>query len=78
MYRKENTNSVYSTTSSYRKSSNPSKKAAKPQNSNLKCGGKRYCSDMNSCAEAKFYLRQCGLRRLDRDGDGVPCESLCG
>ncbi len=29
------------------------------------------------CEEAKFYLTQCGLTRLDRDGDGVPCESLC-
>lgn len=42
-----------------------------------KCGSKRLCKQMNSCAEAQFYLRQCGLDRLDRDGDGVPCESLC-
>lgn len=38
---------------------------------------KRYCKQMNSCAEAKFYLKQCGLDRLDRDKDGIPCESLC-
>ena len=42
-----------------------------------KCGGKRYCTQMTSCAEAQFYLKQCGLRKLDKDGDGVPCESLC-
>ncbi len=41
------------------------------------CGGKRYCNEMGSCEEAKFHLSQCGLSRLDRDGDGVPCESLC-
>jgi endonuclease YncB( thermonuclease family) len=41
------------------------------------CGAKRYCNEMASCNEAKFYLNQCGLTRLDRDGDGVPCESLC-
>jgi hypothetical protein len=41
------------------------------------CGAKRYCNEMISCEEAKFYLIQCGLTRLDRDGDGVPCESLC-
>lgn len=41
------------------------------------CGEKRYCKQMQSCEEAKFYLRQCGVDTLDRDGDGVPCESLC-
>jgi len=41
------------------------------------CGSKRYCGEMNSCAEALHYLNQCGLGRLDRDGDGVPCESIC-
>lgn len=41
------------------------------------CGSKRTCKEMASCAEARHYLTQCGLSRLDRDGDGVPCESLC-
>ena len=41
------------------------------------CGGKSRCGDMSSCAEAQFYLTQCGLNRLDRDHDGIPCESLC-
>ena len=41
------------------------------------CGSKRYCREMSDCAEAKFYLTQCGLTRLDGDSDGVPCESLC-
>lgn len=41
------------------------------------CGSKRYCREMSSCAEARFYLEQCGLSRLDGDHDGVPCESLC-
>lgn len=43
----------------------------------VKCGEKKYCSQMNSCKEAKYYLNTCGLKRLDKDGDGVPCESLC-
>ncbi len=42
------------------------------------CGSKKTCGQMNSCAEARFYLNQCGLRRLDRDNDGIPCESICG
>ena len=42
------------------------------------CDDKRYCSEMSSCEEALFYLRQCGLTTLDGDGDGVPCEwALC-
>ena len=41
------------------------------------CGSKRYCSEMSSCAEARYYLRQCGLSRLDGNNDGVPCEKLC-
>ena len=34
--------------------------------------------DMRSREEARFYLSSCGVRSLDRDGDGVPCESQCG
>lgn len=41
------------------------------------CGAKRYCAQMSSCEEANFYLESCGLRSLDRDGNGVPCEKLC-
>lgn len=41
------------------------------------CGAKRTCAEMNDCADARFYLEQCGVRSLDRDGDGTPCEGLC-
>ena len=41
------------------------------------CRTKRKCGEMVSCEEARFYLEACGLMRLDGDGDGVPCESLC-
>lgn len=41
------------------------------------CAGKTVCGQMVSCAEAKFYLTECGLSRLDGDKDGVPCEKLC-
>lgn len=41
------------------------------------CGEKTYCREMESCAEARFYLTRCGLERIDGDGDGVPCSSLC-
>ena len=41
------------------------------------CGSKRYCRQMNSCEEARAFLNQCGLSRLDGDKDGLPCEALC-
>jgi endonuclease YncB( thermonuclease family) len=43
----------------------------------LTCGAKTYCREMTSCGEALFHLEECGLTRLDGDGDGVPCETLC-
>lgn len=43
----------------------------------MSCDSKKYCNQMTSCDEAKFYLTQCGIKRLDGNGDGVPCESLC-
>lgn len=42
------------------------------------CGRLQRCTEMHSCEEARFYFEQCGLRRLDGDRDGVPCEELCG
>lgn len=44
---------------------------------NYECGSKSKCGQMNNCSEAMFYLKTCGLHRLDGDNDGVPCESLC-
>jgi endonuclease YncB( thermonuclease family) len=41
------------------------------------CGSKKYCSEMVSCEEARYYLKQCGIKTLDGNGDGVPCEKLC-
>jgi excalibur calcium-binding domain-containing protein len=35
------------------------------------------CGQMTSCAEARFYLTQCGVRSLDGDGNGILCEKLC-
>jgi endonuclease YncB( thermonuclease family) len=41
------------------------------------CGAKRTCKAMASCEEARHYLNVCGVKSLDGDGDGVPCEKLC-
>ncbi|MCX8050118.1 MAG: thermonuclease family protein, partial [Methylohalobius sp.] len=40
-----------------------------PSTSALECGRKRTCSEMTSCDEAKHYLQDCGLHRLDGDKD---------
>lgn len=46
---------------------------------NFRCEpGKTHCSHMRSCAEAKFYLKNCPNTKMDGDrngkGDGIPCE----
>lgn len=41
------------------------------------CAGKRYCRQMVSCEEAQFYLHTCGVKSLDGNHDGEPCETLC-
>ena len=51
--------------------------AEKESNLSFQCGSKTTCRQMQSCAEAKYYLMNCGLGRLDGDKDGIPCESLC-
>lgn len=53
------------------------KKQPKQKSEQFSCNGKDKCKEMSTCAEAKFYLNECGVRKLDRDKDGVPCESLC-
>ena len=43
----------------------------------LTCGKKSRCKQMQSCDEAHFYLTRCGVKTLDKDGDGIPCPKLC-
>jgi uncharacterized membrane protein len=43
-------------------------------NAAFQCSGKIYCSEMSSCAEAKFYLRNCPGTKMDGNNDGIPCE----
>lgn len=49
-----------------------------PESETFSCSGRNArCKSMKSCAEAKHYLKECGAKNLDRDGDGIPCENLC-
>jgi hypothetical protein len=42
--------------------------------SSFSCDGRRYCSQMRSCDEAKYFLAHCPDTKMDGDGDGIPCE----
>lgn len=44
------------------------------QASDFRCDGRTHCSQMTSCAEARFFLANCPNAQMDGDGDGVPCE----
>jgi hypothetical protein len=55
---------------------------ASPRNMNTKsgspqlfsCDGRTYCSQMTSCEEATFFLRNCPGVKMDGNHDGIPCE----
>ena len=38
------------------------------------CDGRTHCSQMTSCAEARFFLENCPGTQMDGNNDGTPCE----
>lgn len=42
-----------------------------------RCSPRKTCGKMEDCEEACYHLVTCKNRRLDRDKDGIPCESIC-
>jgi hypothetical protein len=44
------------------------------QQDRFKCDGRTYCSQMSSCAEATYFLRNCPGTQMDGNNDGIPCE----
>lgn len=52
--------------------------AQQPFAASFRCDGRQHCSQMSSCAEATFFLKNCPGVKMDGDGDGIPCEQqLC-
>ena len=52
---------------------------ASPAPQAYRCDGRQHCSQMNSCAEAEFFLAHCPGVKMDGNGDGTPCEEQwCG
>jgi len=44
-----------------------------------RCDGRTYCSQMTSCEEATWFLRNCPGTKMDGNHDGIPCEQQwCG
>lgn len=41
---------------------------------NFSCDSRKYCSQMTSCAEAKYFLTSCPGVKMDGNADGIPCE----
>jgi hypothetical protein len=37
------------------------------------CDGRTHCSQMTSCAEATYFLKNCPGVKMDGNNDGVPC-----
>lgn len=44
------------------------------ESSKFKCDGRTHCSQMTSCAEAKYFLNNCPNTQMDGNNDGEPCE----
>lgn len=41
----------------------------------FQCDGRRYCSEMSSLQEARYFLVYCPTTEMDGDHDGEPCEN---
>jgi hypothetical protein len=45
----------------------------------FQCDGRTRCSQMTSCAEATYFLKNCPGVKMDGDNDGLACEDqFCG
>lgn len=50
---------------------------AAPPPPRFQCDERRYCSQMTSCDEAKYFLQHCPGAEMDGNRDGEPCERQC-
>jgi hypothetical protein len=53
----------------------PPRSRADSSPSAFRCDGRTHCSQMASCEEATFFLKNCPGVKMDGDNDGVPCET---
>jgi hypothetical protein len=64
-----------SSTPARKRSPTPARQPQRASTAQYKCDGRQYCSQMTSCAEATYFLKNCPGVKMDGDNDGVPCES---
>ena len=48
--------------------------ASEPVAQRFSCDGRTHCSQMTSCDEAMFFIKNCPNTQMDGNGDGIPCE----
>ncbi|MFT3962239.1 cold shock domain-containing protein [Propionivibrio sp.] len=48
--------------------------AIQASSASFRCDGRTHCSQMTSCAEAMFFLKNCPNVKMDGNNDGIPCE----
>lgn len=57
----------------------PAQPIQPPSQTGFTCDCSKTCTQINTCAEARYQLDYCGCRERDLDSDGMPCEwELCG
>jgi cold shock CspA family protein len=44
------------------------------ETSAFRCDGRTLCSQMHSCEEATYFLKNCPGVKMDGNNDGIPCE----
>jgi hypothetical protein len=47
----------------------------KVKSHNFSCDGRQHCSQMNSRAEAEYFVNNCPNTKMYGDHDGIPCEN---
>jgi cold shock CspA family protein len=52
----------------------PASVAVPAATESFRCDGRTHCSQMTSCAEATYFLRNCPNVKMDGNHDGIPCE----
>ena len=52
----------------------PATRPERPTGKSYTCDGRTYCSQMTSCEEATWFLRNCPGTKMEGNNDGIPCE----
>ncbi|GAA5019613.1 hypothetical protein GCM10023206_33890 [Acinetobacter puyangensis] len=69
-----NDSAEYSYSTALQKDSENQQVQAVVATSSFSCDGRQHCSQMTSCAEATYFLRNCPGTKMDGNNDGIPCE----